>query len=502
VATTTTTAADWGAARGLRRPGGRRRSALIAALAVAVALVELTLAVAVSHPALTKLAALAIAVFALAFVFRFPLAAAAGLLLVTASIFYSSYFTWSVGPIQLHLEELVFASLALVAVAAPRRQTWGGAAGGALAIFLAAVVLSAWLGVQAGRTTVRDAFDWARPLVFYGTFWVVLRLFPDARSLRRLLIAGLACGALTGVIAVVLQVAPSLGHRFQGSGGQEIYTQATQSGLGGLKRIRLPGLALSYLLFWWSLLAAMSGIGGRRRALLWALAGLGAVDIALSFNRNMWIGLILGLGVVLVLAGARIRHRLLTGLALGLLAVVLTFTVVGGSNSSARLDPIIARAATVLTPQQVGEESSLRDRARETAQALDVVEEHPLTGVGAGADFGVRFNHEDRTGIWVNKIQLFLHDQWIWLMLIGVVPALLAFLAFLGIVLSKAWSRRTRTLTQVALGAGLVMVMLSAFVMPYLGLHEFGLAIGLVAAVIVRVNELERERRAGLGGRP
>ena len=96
----------------------------------------------------------------------------------------------------------------------------------------------------------RDArptpFNWARPFTFYGIFWIVLRLFPDARSLRRLLIAGLVCGAITGVLALVMQFTGSLTDIFQGSGGQQIYTQATQAGLGGLKRIRQPGLAFSY----------------------------------------------------------------------------------------------------------------------------------------------------------------------------------------------------------------------------------------------------------------
>jgi O-antigen ligase len=463
---------------------------------MACALIELVVAEGISDPALAKPVALVVAVLGLAAVFAFPLAAAVAMLFVTASIFHSSYFSTSVGPIQVHGEEVVFLALALVAVVAPRRQTWGGVAGLALATFLALVVLSAWLGVQDGRVTLTDTFNWTRPLAFYASFWVVLRLFPDALSLRRLLIAGLACGALTGVLAIVLQLVPSLTHSFQGTGGQEIYTQQTQAELGGLKRIRQPGLAFSYILFWWSLVAAMSA-DGRRRALLAALAGASGIDILLSFNRNMWIGLLLGLGIVLTLAGPHMRQRLLAGLALAVTAGVLMFTAVGNSGSSARLDPIVARASSVLTPRQLGEESSLRDRAEETAQAWRVIRAHPLTGVGSGADFGVRFKQEQPDGRWVYKLQLFLHDQWLWLMLIGGIPALLAFLTFLGVVLSKAWSRATRTLSGVALGAGIAMLALSAFVMPYLGQEEFALVVGVVAAIIVRGHELERARRNG-----
>ena len=455
-------------------------------------LVELALAAALVEPRLQRLLVLVVALLGLAFVFTFPFASAVGLLFLAASIFHSSYFSWALGPLDVHLEEVVFLALALVATVAPRRHTWGGPAGVALAVFLGCVALSACLAIQAGRVTLSDGFNWARPLVFYASFWIVLRLFPDARELRNLLLAGLACGAATGLLAVVLQFASSLVHTFQGAGGQQVYTQATQAGLGSLKRIRQPGLALSYILFWWSLLAAIAAPPGRR-ALIWVLAGASAIDILLSFNRNMWLGLMFGMALMLVLSGIQVRHRLLAGLALALTAVVLMFSVVG-SGGSPGLEPIVARAASVLTPQQLGEESSLRDRAEETAQAWRTVRAHPVLGVGAGADFGVRFNHEEAQGIWVPTVQRFLHDQWLWLLLIGGAPALLAYLAFIARVLWSAWSRRTRTLSQTALGTGIATILLSAFVMPYLGVQEFCLALGVVAAVVVRAHELEDAR--------
>jgi hypothetical protein len=307
------------------------------------ALFELGLAHTLSGHSAIKAAALVGGVIALAIVFTYPIAGAVGLLVMTASIFYAAYFSWSVGPIRIHLEELIFASLALAAIVVPRRRTWGGATGTALAAFLGLVVVCAVVGVADGRVSISDAFDWARPLAFYGSFWVVLRLFPDPSDLRRLLFAALACGALTGLVAVILQLAPSLVSHFQGPGGQQIYTQAAQAGLGNLKRIRLPGLACSYVLFWWSLLAAMSAPRGRR-TLLWVLVGASATNLALSFNRNMWLGLLFGLALILVLVGPRVRHRLVIGTALGATAILLTFTVVGAGSSAQAVDPILARA--------------------------------------------------------------------------------------------------------------------------------------------------------------
>ncbi|WP_259314291.1 O-antigen ligase family protein [Capillimicrobium parvum] len=488
---TTTTAPDAGRVRRLRLgPAALRRPLAIAAIAVGVVLVEVVVARGLTGPQSVRLLALVAAVAGMALAFRFPLAVAIALLVIAGSLFHSAYFTWSVGPVQLHLEEIVLLALGVVAVVAPKRQTWGGAAGLALAAFLAIATFCAWLGVQDGRVAVDDAFNWARPFAFYGIFWIVLRLFPDARSLRRLLIAGLVCGAITGVLALVMQFTGSLTDVFQGSGGQQIYTQATQAGLGGLKRIRQPGLAFSYILFWWSIVAALTW-RGRFRMLMWALVTASALNIVLSFNRNMWVGVLVGLGLVLILGGVRLRHRLLVGLAIGLTGVVLLFTAVVNSGNTQRLDPIVERAATVVTPRQIGEESSLRDRANETAQAWRTVKANPVFGVGAGADYGVRFNHEEGNGIWVNTTQRFLHNQWLWLLLVGGVPALVAFAAFLGVVLAKAWGPG-RTVSQTALGAGIAMICLSAFVMPYLGVEEFCLAIGVVAGAIVASRDLAR----------
>jgi O-antigen ligase len=473
----------------------RRRAPLIG-LAGAILLLELGAGAALADPRLERLLVLVAAVLGLAFVFTFPLASCIGLMFVAASIFHGSYFTWAVGPIDVHLEELIFGALAVVAVVAPRRQTWGGGAGAALAVFLGSVALAGCLGVQAGRVSASDAIAWARPLMFYGSFWLVLRLFPDPRELRTLLVAGLACGALTGVLALVLQFSSTLIDAFQGTGGQQIYTQAAEAGLGGLKRIREPGLAFSYLLFWWSVVAVIAARPGHRLALA-TLATVSALDLLLSFNRNMWLGVIFGLALMLGLSGTHVRRRLLGGVTLAGAAIVLMFTVVGGDSAGSQgLEPIVERAASVLTPQQLGEESSLRDRAEETAQAWRTVQAHPVLGVGAGADFGVRFNHQEAEGVWVNTVQRFLHDQWLWLLLIGGVPALLSYVAFVATILARAWRRSARTPSQTALGAGIATVMLSAFVMPYLGIKEFCVALGVVAAVVTRARELELARRA------
>lgn len=490
----TAAAADLG--RGVRSRGGpwlRRRRAGIAALIAAAVLTELAVAAALTQPQLGRLLALLLGTAALALVFAFPLAATVVLLALTASVLPT--ISRTVGPIEIRLQELLLLALLLVAVVAPRSQRWGGVPGAALAVFLGLVALSGWLAVQSGRVALDDALSFARPLAFYASFWVVLRLIPDARSLRRLLMGALACGAVAGLLAIPVTLGSPVGPALQGD-AQNVITPTGPNGLGGLLRVRFPGVALSYVLFWWSVLALMT-TRGRSRPVLAVLVAASAIGILLSFNRNMWLGLMFGTALVLVLAGLQVRRRLLAGMAIGIAAVVLTFTV-ASQSSQPQLDPVLARAATLLDPQQVVQENSLLDRAAETAAAWRTFEQHPLGGVGPGADFGVRANLQVTNGVYVTGVQRFVHNQWLWLLLVGGIPALLAFATFLVSVLARAWSLRLGTLSQRALGVGLAMTMLSSFVMISLSVDEFCLALGVVAAVVVQAHELERRRR----GRP
>jgi hypothetical protein len=462
----------------------------MAAAAIAVLATEVAVAGALTQPQLARLLPLVLGTLALAFIFTWPLASTIGLLLLAASVLPG--FVRSVGHIQVRLQELVLFALLLVAIVAPRSRRRGGVPGVALAAFLGLVVLSAGVAVQDGSVEAGDALAFGRPLVFFASFWIVLRLFPDAESLRRLLIGGLACGALAGLLAVPVALGSHLGASLHQQ-AQNVATPAGQTGLGSLLRVRFPGVAFSYILFWWSILAMLTS-RGRARVLLTVLVAASAIDILLSYNRNMWLGVVLGMALMLMLLGSRVRQRMLLGLAVGIAAVALMSTVAVESHSSSQIQPVVARAATLLDPQQVAQERSLRDRATETKAAWVTFAEHPALGVGVGADYGVRFNLRSSNGTYVNSVQRFLHDQWLWLLLIGGVPTLVAFVVFVGAVLLRAWDPRTRTLSQTALGVGLAMVLVSSFVMISLSATEFCLAIGVVSGVVVCAHDLERQR--------
>jgi O-antigen ligase len=458
--------------------------------AIAVLTAEVAVAGALTQPQLARLLPLVLGTLALAFIFTWPLASTIGLLLLSASVLPG--FVRSAGPIQVRVQELLLFALLLVAIVAPRSRRRGGVPGVALAAFLGLVVLSACVAIQDGNVDAGTALAFGRPLVFFASFWIVLRLFPDAESLRTLLIGGVACGAIAGLLAVPVALGSGVGASLHQQ-AQNVTTPVGETGIGGLLRVRFPGVALSYILFWWSILAVLTS-RGRTRVLLGALGAASAVNIVLSYNRNMWLGIVVGLALLIVLFDVRARERMLLGIAVGASAVVLMFTIAVESHSSSQIQPVFARAGTLLDPEQLAQERSLRDRADESKAAWTTITRHPLLGVGVGADYGVRFNLRSSNGTYVDSIQRFLHDQWLWLLLIGGVPTLAAFAAFVGSVLLKAWAPSTRTLSQTALGVGLAMVMVSSFVMISLSATEFCLAIGVVSGVVVAMHELERQR--------
>jgi O-antigen ligase len=216
------------------------------------------------------------------------------------------------------------------------------------------------------------------------------------------------------------------------------------------------------------------------------------VAILLSFNRNMWLGLAFGLALMMVLAGPRLRYQLVVGVVLAVGAVVGMFSLPTQVASSAQLGAVLERATTLLSPQHLGQESSLQDRARETDTAWHTFERHPIRGVGPGTDFGVRYNFNAGQGIWLTGVQRFMHNQWLWMLIIGGIPALVACVVFLGSAIVLAWRLPQRSLSQTALGVGLGMTALSAFVMISLSTYEFCLIVGVVSAVIVRMHAVER----------
>jgi O-antigen ligase len=457
------------------------RAALPLAAVAGLALGELVLAGALATGRLTSLLIAIAALLGLALVASFPMAAAGALMIATASVFHGNWLNVGIGPITAAPYELLLAGLLFVALARPRRAVWGGASGAALAAFLLLTGVAGVLAVSEGRVELSTAFEWSRGFVFFTFFWVVIRLFPEPERRRKLLAVACAVGAMTGVMALLVSLDAGLGELLQDRTGQFI---RSQEGLGLLQRVRFPGLSLAYAVFWYAAVRAFEARGPGRSLWVLTLTGL-ALSIALSFNRNMWLGLALGMVVVLAFGGVAMRRRL--SLALAGLAVVAAVLAISGASVEERstLSPLAQRGASLLDPQALAAEDSLRAREDENARAWSVASDNLTIGIGAGTEFGVFFNESRPGGRFVRTPQLFLHNQYLYLLLIAGVPALAAFLIFvLGGLRGALWMR-PRSPGLAACGAGMAMIAVSAFVAIYFTAEDMILGLTLLAGHVV-----------------
>jgi O-antigen ligase len=466
------------------RPSRLADAARLAAFALAVLLVEALLARGVSGPEVARYVFLFLGVFVLAAVFRFPLPTAIVLFALIDFDFPTELFAKSVGPITVKPHEVALGCLLIVAAVRPERRTWGGNAGLALGVFLAMAGLSGALAVLNGDVSLSDAFNWGRPLGLLAFFYVVVRLFPKPEQLRPLLVAVAVLAALTGAVATMVALGADFGSALEGADANTI----TSEGLGSIQRVRLAGLSAGYAIFWYVAVQAALARGWPRALWLLALAGIG-LDIAVSFNRNMWLGLVIGAALIAIFGGARIRHRLAVGSAVAVAGIAALMVFGSSTTNSDVVQPIVKRGATLFDPSKTRKESSLEDRARESGAAWKEARDNVLIGVGAGTPFGLNMTEPISSGSFIigttQTPQLFLHNQYLYLLLIAGLPGLLAFLFFLGQPMVRAFQRPERDPAITALGVGIAMIMISSVVAIYFTVDDMTAVLGLLAGVLV-----------------
>lgn len=415
-----------------------------------------------------------VAALCVAFAFRYPMLTAVATLVLGASVFYSELFAVSIGPLNANGPEVLLGALFVVAVTRPQRRGLGGIAGAGLLAFLVIVGISILLAVNEGTTEILNAFSWSRAYLTFVFFFVIVRLFSDRESLRRLLFWATMISAVTGFVAVYLSLLGGPESFFQDPSQQFI---KSEEGLGIIQRVRLPGLSLAYALYWYAVVKTIRYHG--RERLLWGLAVVGmSLNIVVSFNRNMWIGIVIGLPVLLALAGPQVRRRLAGTLAVAAFALVLIGAQPGPES---KLSPLIARGTTLTNRGSLLAEASIQSRENETEIAWGVAKRNLLTGIGPGVQFGAEFFEATAQGVWVKVPQYFLHNQYLYILLIAGIPALLAFLVFLLASVRSAFARGTRTAESAAWGVGLVSIMLSAIVAIYFSDTDMIFAIALLA---------------------
>lgn len=231
--------------------------------------------------------------------------------------------------------------------------------------------------------TVYVAVRWL--LAFYLYLWFLQRLTP-ARSLVLTFAGGLSIHAIVGIFQVAFQGPLNLPGEF--ALRPEIPGAAVLL-VDGARLLRAYGLAfhpnvlggflaigLLLLMPWLERLPAV-GLWWLMWTALW-----------LTFSRSAWLAVGLTMPLALIacfIKRPQTRHVLILA-ASGALGLFLGFLLVANDHVRTRLSPIANRlpALSEELPETALETRSLSERAELVDLALDIIEQRPFGGIGAG----------------------------------------------------------------------------------------------------------------------
>ncbi len=437
------------------------------------------------------------------YMFRRPGAAMLGLLIVVASLVaYGTLPRVNLpGHPPINAGDVVLAAAVGGTIWRRAWRGWPPAVRGyiyALVIFMAlsdvATVKTMLVGHSAFRDAEYDVRNW-----FYLLAAVPVAVELRGRLWEQFLDGAIVVGALVSIVAIVAAASGSVQHLIQHLSPVSVYSSSSvaSSGgvnVGGINRIRVQGLFFIYAMVLPTLVLVLTQ--RHRRALRTVALVLMVGAVGVSLNRNMYAGLAAGVLAAGTLAGARVRLRM----AMSLLAVAVAVTVVVLTSVAPAVTAEIGkRASTVLSPSQVLQSNSAKDRAYELQFAIPSIKRHPMFGVGPRQVYGAFMSP------YAYNPRFFVLNLYIWLATDYGIPAALAFLLIPGVCLwfgirraLAATDLRERALLAAAIGS-LVAMSLSAGVDTFLqdpsSTVAYGLACGLILAAGMRTYE-HRDVRA------
>lgn len=122
----------------------------------------------------------------------------------------------------------------------------------------------------------------------------------------------------------------------------------------------------------------------------YAIAPFALASLLLSYRRSFWIGAVLGIAIVVVIAaGPRGRRVVVPALALLSTLIVLLLSSAGGTSSTSS-NPILARAAS-LNPTKVTTNVEDRYRIDERRNVLANLRRQPITGLGIAVPWTAQY---------------------------------------------------------------------------------------------------------------
>ena len=183
-------------------------------------------------------------------------------------------------------------------------------------LFLAICGISTVETALHGHDPARAALYGYRNFLYLSVaLTIALELADD--HLPRLLDAAIALAALISIVSILAAASHSVAHLLLGLYPNAVYDPSRTNASSGLQlgntpRVRLAGLFFAYSLLIPTVILAMT-VKDRRRPLRIIALGLMLAAVALSLNRNMYTGLLVGSCVTAAAGTPVLRRRFFCG---------------------------------------------------------------------------------------------------------------------------------------------------------------------------------------------
>jgi O-antigen ligase len=294
-----------------------------------------------------------------------------------------------------------------------------------LALGLATLALAMVAGVVVGHaagTSLRFAVVSEDVLIYLLLLPLAVANLDIDRRRVTLLLGGATALAIVKAVLGLVEIAGHLGQQVEGT--RLTYYEPTANWLIMI-----------------AILTVCAAVLARVRPPRWVLLGtpLLIACLLLSYRRSFWIGVVLGLLLVLLLATAPVRRRMLLPAALGVAAAILLL----GSINFQTQSPIVKRVAS-LSPSKLEANKEDDYRLGERANVLGEIRANPITGLGMGVPWAATVQPLSvETGA-EGRQYVHFAALWFWLKL-----GVLGLLAYVGMMLGSmcvAWQawRRSR----------------------------------------------------------
>jgi len=336
-------------------------------------------------------------------------------------------------------------------------------------------------GVRFSDTTYQ-----ARIMLYYALFFVVANIVRTRRQARWLVYGVFAIGIVTAVLIVAQIVF--------GFSVPLVFAVYFKPDL--LVRAYHPGFfaVLMTLMTLVCLLAVERPL--RQVAWTWLAVFVLAASIMVSLGRNIVVSTLLAMIVLFLLLRPPQQTRLARSMAIILTIAILTFSILQLVAPSMPLlaypNALLERFVHLFVTDPLSPDETILWRVKETGFAWEQIVQSPITGIGFQTAYRSDFFKGD-------VLQNYIHNGylWVWLKtgLLGLIPFLWFFLAFLTRGFRQWRHVRDETLRAASLGFTLVIfaMMFSNFVAPLLvadfNIAFFAAGMGFVEAV----SALERE---------